>query len=139
MPYHYLKEAGLRPEQDVVCSFHDERAVSSEGSDEAAVVELVAAGEFDAGAVSGRTIAVLRAQGRFSDDRLRVFWSSPGYRHYYCSGQARMDDALAQKVTRAFLTMSYGHAEHRQILDLEHCSSLRAWHGSGIRHAGKGR
>ena len=60
MPYHYLKEAGLRLEQDLVCSFHDQRP-SSEGSDEAAVVELVAAGEFDAGAVSGRTIAVLRA------------------------------------------------------------------------------
>jgi phosphonate transport system substrate-binding protein len=123
MPYHYLKEAGLRPEQDLVCSFHDQRP-SSEGSDEAAVVELVAAGEFDAGAVSGRTIAVLRAQGHFPDDRLRVFWSSPGYSHCCFTAQARMDDALAQKVTAAFLSMSYENPEHRQVLDLEHCRAF---------------
>ena len=31
MPYHYLKEAGLRPDQDVVCSFHDEQPRSCRG------------------------------------------------------------------------------------------------------------
>ena len=123
LPYHYLKEAGLRPDQDLVCSFHDERP-RTERSDEAVVVDLVASGEYDAGAVSGRTINVLRAQGRFPDDRLRVFWSSPGYSHCCFTAQASMDDALAQKVTAAFLAMRYDHPEHRQVLDLEHCTAF---------------
>jgi phosphonate transport system substrate-binding protein len=123
LPYHYLKEAGLRPDQDVVCSFHDERP-PTERSDEAAVVELVATGEYDAGAVSGRTIDALRARGHFPDDRLRVFWSSPGYSHCCFTAQPRMDDALAQKITSAFLSMRYDNPEHRQVLDLEHCTAF---------------
>lgn len=123
LPYHYLKEAGLDPERDLLCTFSDERP-ATERSDEAVVVELVAAGEYDAGAVSGRTIDVLREQSRFPDDRLRVFWRSPGYSHCCFTGQPHMDEALAQKVTAAFLSMRYDHPEHRQILDLEHCTAF---------------
>jgi ABC-type phosphate/phosphonate transport system substrate-binding protein len=35
-----------------------------------------------------------------------------------------MDDVLAQKVTSAFLSMSYETPEHRQVLDLEHCRAF---------------
>lgn len=124
LAYHYLKEAGLVPERDLlVCSFHEERRPTKRG-DEAAVVELVAAGEYDAGAVSGYAIDVLRARGRFPDDRLRVLWCSPGYSHCCFTAQARLDDALAQQVTTAFLAMRYDDPEHRQVLDLEHCTAF---------------
>jgi ABC-type phosphate/phosphonate transport system substrate-binding protein len=123
LPYHFLKEAGLDPERDLVCTFHDERP-PTERSDEAAVVELVAAGEYDAGAVSGRTIAVLRARGRFPEDRLRVFWCSPGYSHCCFTAQGNIADTLAQKITAAFLSMRYDNPEHRQVFDLEHCTAF---------------
>jgi len=123
LAYHFLKEAGLVPDCDLVCSFHEERP-PTERSDEAAVVELVAAGEYDAGAVCGRTIDALRARGRFPDDRLRVFWRSPGYSHCCFTAQASLNDTLAQQVTAAFLAIRYDNPEHRQVLDLEHCTAF---------------
>jgi ABC-type phosphate/phosphonate transport system substrate-binding protein len=123
LAYHYLQEAGLQPDRDLVCTFHEERPPTKR-SDEASVVELVASGAYDAGAVCGRTISVLRSQDRFPEDRVRVFWRSPGYSHCCFTAQSGMDDALAQKITAAFLAMRYEHPEHRQILDLEHCTAF---------------
>jgi phosphonate transport system substrate-binding protein len=123
LAYHYLKEAGLVPDQDLVCTFHEERAPTERG-DEAMVIELVVSGEYDAGAISGNTIATLRAKGRFPDDRLRVFWQSQGYSHCCFTAQRRITDALAQKITAAFLSMRYDNPEHREVLDLEHCTGF---------------
>jgi phosphonate transport system substrate-binding protein len=123
LAYHYLKEAGLMPDQDLVCTFHEERAPTNRG-DEVAVIDLVLAGEYDAGAVSGNTIATLRAKGRFPDDRLRVFWQSQGYSHCCFTAQRRIPDVLAQKITAAFLSMRYDNPEHREVLDLEHCTAF---------------
>ena len=123
LAYHFLKEAGLQPDQDLFCTFHEERPATNR-SDEGAIVDLVASGEYDAGAVSGYTIRTLRAQGRFPDDRVRVFWSSPGYSHCCFTAQRSMDDALAQKITAAFLAMRYENPEHREILDMEHCTAF---------------
>jgi len=41
LAYHYLKEAGLVPDQDLVCTFHEERA-PTDRADEVAVLDLVA-------------------------------------------------------------------------------------------------
>jgi ABC-type phosphate/phosphonate transport system substrate-binding protein len=84
----------------------------------------VAAGEYDAGAISGSSLATLRARGRFPDERLRVFWQSPGYSHCCFTAQSRIDDALAQKITAAFLSMRYDDPEQRQVLELEHCTAF---------------
>ena len=34
------------------------------------------------------------------------------------------DEALAQKITAAFLAMRYDDPEHRQVLELEHCTAF---------------
>ena len=81
-------------------------------------------GHNDAGAISGNSLAILRARGRFPDDRLRVFWQSPSYSHCCFTAQSRIDDALAQKITAAFLSMRYDDPEHRQVLELEHCKAF---------------
>src|SRR4029079_9335441 len=90
--YHYHQEAGLVPGQDLVYTFHEERA-PTDRADEAAVIDLVATGEYDAGAISGNTIATLRAEGRFPEDRVQVFWQSQGYSHCCFTAQSRIDDA----------------------------------------------
>ena len=40
------------------------------------------------------------------------------------TAQSRIDDALTQKITSAFLSMRYDNPEHREILDLEHCKAF---------------
>ena len=104
LPYHFLKESGLDPECDFVCTVHEDRPPTTRNA-EAVVVDLVASGEYDAGAISGLTLRTLRAQGRFPDDRLRVFWSSPSYSHCCFTAQRGIDDAFADKITAAFVAM----------------------------------
>jgi ABC-type phosphate/phosphonate transport system substrate-binding protein len=123
LAYHYLKEAGLVPGQDLVYTFHEERT-PTDRADEAAVLDLVASGEYDAGAISGNAIATLRAQGRFPEDLVRVFWQSQGYSHCCFTAQSRINDALAQKITATFLSMRYDNPEHREVLALEHCKAF---------------
>src|SRR6516225_8437580 len=63
LPYYFLQQLGLDPAHDlVVCSFYDERQGKAR-SDESDVVERVGRREYDAGAVSGRTIEGLQAEG----------------------------------------------------------------------------
>ncbi len=123
LAYHYLQEAGLRPNEDLFSSFHEEREATDQG-DEAMVIDLVATGVYDAGAVSGNTLATMRAQGRLPEDRLRVFWQSPGYSHCCFTAQRRIDDATAQRITAAFLSMRYDNPEHRPVLEMEHCTAF---------------
>jgi ABC-type phosphate/phosphonate transport system substrate-binding protein len=63
LPYYFLQQMGLDPAHDLaVCSFHDERQ-SNTHLDERDVVERVGRHEYDAGAVSRRTIEALQAEG----------------------------------------------------------------------------
>jgi hypothetical protein len=72
LPYYFLKQLGLDPAHDLaVCSFYDERQGGAP-SDERDVVERVGRHEYDAGAVSGRTIEALRADGTSAPKGLRV-------------------------------------------------------------------
>src|SRR5207244_10474534 len=79
LPYYFLQQLGLNPAHDLaVCSFYEERQDSAH-SDERDVVERVGRQEYDAGAVSQRTIETLEAEGVLAPDGLRIIWSSPGY------------------------------------------------------------
>jgi ABC-type phosphate/phosphonate transport system substrate-binding protein len=69
LPYYFLQQLGLNPAHDLaVCSFYDERQASADW-DERDVVERVGRREYDAGAVSQRTIEVLSA-GNVSENSL---------------------------------------------------------------------
>lgn len=123
LAYHFLKDAGLDPDRDLTHTFHEERPPIST-SDEVGVVHLVETGAYDAGAIGGNALRLLRAQGRFPEERLRVFWVSPGYSHCCFTAQRRIDDALAQRITEAFLSMRYEDPEHREVLELERCTAF---------------
>ena len=61
LPYYFLQQLGLSPAHDLAfCSFYDEREASADW-DERNVVERVGRQEYDAGAVSQRT---MEAAGR---------------------------------------------------------------------------
>ena len=68
VPHYLLKEAGINPARDLAAaSFYEDRQ-SPTRSDERDVVERVASGEFDAGAVSQRTVRE-HGRGRHPDPR----------------------------------------------------------------------
>src|SRR5580700_6335413 len=72
LPYYFLQQLGLDPVRDLaVCSFYDERQGGAH-LDERDVVERVGRNEYDAGAVSGRTIEALQAEGTLAPEGFRI-------------------------------------------------------------------
>src|SRR2546428_14137873 len=93
-----------------------------------AVVELVRTGEYDAGAVSRRTLKGRTAQGQPLQDTLRVFWSSPGYSHCCFTAHRDLEAGLAQKITDAFVSLHYTDPLGKEGLDAQGCQAF--WPGT---------
>ena len=124
LPYYFLQQLGLNPAHDLaVCSFYDERQ-NKAGSDERDIVERVSRQEYDAGAVSQRTIEALQAEGTLAPDSLRILWSSPGYSHCCFTAHSDMDPALVQKITQAFVAINAADPAGKAVLDGEACKAF---------------
>ena len=124
LAHYFLKEAGIDPSHDLgACTFHEERQ-SSTKSDQRDVVERVASGEYDAGAVSGRALTALAERGDLPSDSVRIFWSSPGYSHCCFTAQGDMDPALMRQLEEAFESVDGDDPAGKAILEAEACSSL---------------
>ena len=85
-----------------------EERLGGAASDERDVVERVGRREYDAGAVSGRTIEALRADGTLAPEGLRIIWSSPGYSHCCFTAHSDMDPALVEKLPRPLSPLTRG-------------------------------
>ena len=124
LAYHFLQEAGMNPESDLAaCTFFDERQAGS-SSDERDVIERVRNQEYDAGAVSKRTLEVMAEQGALPPSSVRVFWTSPGYSHCCFTAHSDLDRSLARKVTDLFLAVDDGDPVGKALLEAEACSSF---------------
>src|SRR5215471_17287955 len=124
LPYYFLQQLGLDPAHDLAaCSFYDERQADAR-SDERDVVERLGRQEFDAGAVSRRTIEALRAEGTLGPDSFRIVWSSPGYSHCCFTAQSDMDPALAEKITQAFVAIDARDPAGKAVLEGEGCNAF---------------
>ena len=86
---------------------------------EGGVVALVRSRAYDAGAVSGYTLEVMREKGRLRESDLRIFWTSPGYSHCCFTAHRELQDTVAQQITEAFTAIRADDPEHREVLDLE--------------------
>src|SRR5712692_1743270 len=122
LPYYFLQQLGLQPSHDLaVCSFYDERQGNAR-SDERDVVERVGRKEYDAGAVSQRTIEALQAEGTLAPDNLRIIWSSPGYSHCCFTAHSDMDPELVRKITQAFVAIDAHDPAGKAVLEGEGCN-----------------
>ncbi|PKB79075.1 MAG: hypothetical protein BZY88_15205 [SAR202 cluster bacterium Io17-Chloro-G9] len=124
VPYHLLKRSGLDPRSDLaLCSFYEDRD-SQTKSDERDVVERVASGEFDAGAVSQRAMETMAESGVLPRDQVRIFWSSPPYSHCCFTAQRSMDAGLAGEIEAAFLSVDDQDQVGKAVLEGEACRSF---------------
>ena len=121
LAYHFLKESGITPQRDLAaCTFFDERQPSSL-SDQRDVVERVRKREYDAGAVSRRTLEVTEQQGILPSEEIRTFWSSPGYSHCCFTAHNDLDAEVSRKVADAFLAVDPEEPVGRAVLEAEAC------------------
>jgi phosphonate transport system substrate-binding protein len=124
LPYYFLQQLGIDPAHDLfVCSFYDERQGGAP-SDERDVVERIGRREYDAGAVSGRTIEGLRMAGVLAPEALRTIWSSPGYSHCCFTAHSDMDPALVENITRTFVAIDAEDPAGKAVLEGEGCNAF---------------
>ncbi|PKB71318.1 MAG: hypothetical protein BZY87_05530 [SAR202 cluster bacterium Io17-Chloro-G6] len=124
LAYSLLKDSGINPSKDLSAnSFYDDRK-SDTKSDERDVIERVVKGEYDAGAVSQRTMEVMAEDGTLPRDDFRIFWSSPGYSHCCFTSQQTLDPELAAEIESAFLSVTADDPVGKSVLDGEACDSF---------------
>lgn len=124
VPAYLLKQAGVNLRRDLAAaSFYEDRPPAGR-SDERDVVARVAAGEFDAGAVSQRTLAAMAEDASLPRDQVRVFWSSPPYSHCCFTARRGLEPALAREIEAAFLSVTGADEVERAVLEGEACSSF---------------
>lgn len=111
MPRSFLMAAGLEPDRDF-------RRVAYSGAHDATVA-AVAAGKVAAGALNISVWDKLVAEGKVDTQRVRVFYTTPAYYDYNWTVHAQMPAPLREKLRAAFLALSRGTAEGREVLELQ--------------------
>ena len=117
LPLHYLHEGGVDLGDEQLVRFDTDLGKHGDtGDSELRVVEAVAAGDADAGALGDATWVALRTQGHPAVAELEVAWRSPTY--YHCNFTA-LPSFDGEAWSRALLTMDYNDATLRPAMDLE--------------------
>ncbi|MCI0771315.1 MAG: PhnD/SsuA/transferrin family substrate-binding protein [Chloroflexi bacterium] len=124
LAYHFLKDCGVDPRSDLDSySFYEDRK-SATSSDAQDVMERVQSGEYDAGAMSAVALKSLAERGTATENRIRVFWSSPGYSHCCFTGQSDIDAGLTKQFSDALLSIDSNDSLGKSILDAEGCAGF---------------
>ena len=121
LPLYFLHQNGIHPDKDLtVLRFDTDVGKHGDtGTSEEEVVRAVLNRKADAGTLGKATWDAYVAAGRIDPQKLRIFWTSPGYSH--CNFTARADSPaeLTQRFTQAILAMDYQQPEQKRIMDLE--------------------
>lgn len=126
LPLYYLVEEGMTPDSlaDVIRFDTDIGKHGDTGDSELRVVQAVAEGDADAGALGDATWARFRTEGLPAAAELEVSWRSPTYYHCNFTALPSFDLELAAKWQDALLAMSYDDPSMRQAMTLE---GVRRW------------
>jgi phosphonate transport system substrate-binding protein len=120
LPLHYLgREGGELGEVTIVRFDTDLGKHGDTGDSEIRVVESVARGDADAGALGDATWAALRGDGHPAVAELEVAWRSPTYYHCNFTALPSVDRSRAAAWSAALLAMSYDDPTLRPAMDLE--------------------
>ncbi len=114
LPLHWVRKAGCEPE--LVRFDTDLGKHGDTGDSELRVVEAVARGHADAGALGEPTWVALREQGHPAVAELELAWSSPTYYHCNFTALPAFHGAAWSEALRA---MSYEDPTLRPAMDLE--------------------
>ena len=110
MPRYYLMKAGVNPEKDF-------SKFSFSGAHDATVA-WVEAGRVDAGALNFLVWDKLVSNKKVDTDKVVVFYTTPTYVDYVWMVRAGLDNAIVEKISKAFLKLDYNKPEDKKLLDL---------------------
>jgi len=127
LPLHYLRRQGLdaaRECSELLRFDADLGKHGDTGDSELRVVQAVAEGAADAGALGDATWAAFRAAGVPATAELELAWRSPTYCHCTFTALPSLDGALAERWRQALLAMERENPTLREAMDLE---GVRRW------------
>jgi ABC-type phosphate/phosphonate transport system substrate-binding protein len=124
LAYHFLKQAGIEPNQDLALATFCEERPTPNADSQRDVVDRIVSGEYDAGAVSRTALARLHEAGLVAPESVRVFWTSPGYSHCCFTAHSDTDRALSRQITQAFVSMAYDDPLGKTALEAEGCKAF---------------
>ncbi|MBI5720193.1 MAG: putative selenate ABC transporter substrate-binding protein [Burkholderiales bacterium] len=111
MPRSFLLDAGIYPDKDF-------RRVAFSGAHDATIA-AVASGKVQAGALNISVWEKFVADKKVDTTKVRVFYTTPPYYDYNWSVHADMPAALREKLAAAFLALSRGTPEGKEVLELQ--------------------
>lgn len=125
LPLYYLEEEDLSPESLELIRFDTDLGKHGDtGDSELKVVQAVAEGDADAGALGDATWARFRTEGLPAAAELEVSWRSPTYYHCNFTALPTFDRELATRWQEALLQMSFDDPSMRNAMTLE---GVRRW------------
>lgn len=110
MPRYFLVKNGINPEKDF-------SKFSFSGAHDATAAWVEAA-RVDAGALNFLVWDKLVETKKVDTSKVSIFWTTPPYVDYVWTIRAGVDKATAEKISKAFLKLSYNNPEHKKLLDL---------------------
>ena len=126
LPAYFLKENGIDPEKDLsLMRFDlDVGKHGDTGTSEVEVLDAVANGKADAGAVGDQYWARALSENLPGSSKVRAIWTSPGYCHCNFTVRNKDDEQRFARWTEALLAMNYNRPVDRKIMDME---GLKRW------------
>lgn len=126
LPVHYLAQAGVDVDRD--CSLLrfdlDVGKHGDTGTSELEVLRALRDGQADVGPVGDATWARQLAEGKVDPNRVRAFWTSPGYCHCNFTVLADFPEDVGRRWTESLVAMRYDDPRWRELMDLE---GLKRW------------
>jgi phosphonate transport system substrate-binding protein len=126
LPLYYLAQQGLDVENacELVRFDTDMGKHGDTGNSELNVVQAVAEGQADAGALGDVTWTRFRDEGLAATDGLEITWRSPTYYHCNFTALTSFDEERGARWQQALLAMSYEDPAMRHPMTLE---GVRRW------------
>jgi phosphonate transport system substrate-binding protein len=114
MPRNALLQAGVDPERDL-------GRIAYSGAHDATIA-AVSGGKVDAGALNISVWDKFVAEHKVDTAQVKVFYTTPPFYDYNWSVSTRMPEPERENLRQAFLDLSPGTAQGRQILNLQRAS-----------------
>ena len=126
LPVYFLKKNGIDAEKDLSLSRFDLDVGKhgDTGTSEVKVLEAVAAGAADAGAVGDQYWARTLSENPMQAAKVRAIWTSPGYCHCNFTVRSKEDEHKFARWTETLLAMDYNRPADRIIMDMQ---GLKRW------------
>lgn len=126
LPLYFLKRRDIDPERDLkLLRFDlDVGKHGDTGASESAVLNAVASGQAEAGAVGDPFWAKALEERAIDGAKVRLLWTTPTYHHCNFTALDSLEETRFGPWVEALLRMDYNNPNQRPLLDME---GLKQW------------